>query len=182
MCMRLLRCFIQEKSLSKRHMEFWIIERGISQVDACMCACIPLEHSDFLMTTSVAHIHFYAVCGGVRCACVALAGGERGEREIEVVLLKPMPHIKPQFKMQLLILWARHITPDGGGIILYGWIQAHATRSTLYLVVCAIASSTQLPNSTQSISMSTTWIFCTVNLRICKLAHLRDCAKFFHLF
>jgi hypothetical protein len=147
-----------------------------------MCACIPLEHSDFLMTTSVAHIHFYAVCGGVRCACVALAGGERGEREIEVVLLKPMPHIKPQFKMQLLILWARQITPDGGGIVLYGWIQAHATGSTLYLVVRV---RSRHPLSFQILPKASACQppgYCTVNLRTCKLAHLRDCAKFFHLF
>jgi hypothetical protein len=89
----------------------WHLSSGCVHV----CVYIPLEHSDFLMTTSVAHIHFYAVCVLVCGALVWRARRWSGESYrgsyIEVVLLKPMPHIKPQFKMQLLILWARQITP-----------------------------------------------------------------------
>lgn len=100
-------CFIQEKPLETPHgvvnNRTWHLSSGCVRVHAC----IPYTHSDFLMTTSVAHIHFilYCVCGALVWRWM-----DGGERQIEVVLLKPMPHIK-QFKMQLLILWARQITP-----------------------------------------------------------------------
>lgn len=138
-------CFIQEKPLETPHgvvnNRTWHLSSGCVRVHAC----IPYTHSDFLMTTSVAHIHFilYCVCGALVWRWM-----DGGEREIEVVLLKPMPHIK-QFKMQLLILWARQITP-----MVVAWMdtKAHATahRYMLTFTCCAIVSIHSAPKNCAS--------------------------------